>query len=86
MSNWDFKVRGFSGARHQSVPPGQLLVETVHKGEASAAMEIEAWQDRMRRGDASRAELIDMRPNGTLTNLKIYSETRVPWSWLSIGA
>jgi len=78
---WDFKVRGFAGPKHPRAECGWLLVETVHKGESSAAIEIEVWQDRMRRGDAGRAELIDMRPGGALTNLNIHAETEIPWSW-----
>jgi hypothetical protein len=81
MSSWDFKIRGFAGDRHPRKPPGAFLVATAHKGEASASIEIEAWQARMRRGEVSRAELIDMRPDGSLTNYNIGPETKIPWSW-----
>ena len=78
---WDFKVRGFAGSTHPHAKPGTLLLETAHKGESSASVEIDTWQGRMKRGDASRAELIDLRPNGTLTNLNVYADTKIPWSW-----
>jgi hypothetical protein len=82
MNGWKFKVRGFAGPSHpRGAPVGTLLLETVHKGEPSAAMEIEAWQTRMCDGSASRAELIDMRPGGNLTNLQIYADTEIAWSW-----
>jgi hypothetical protein len=41
----------------------------------------------MRRREVSRVELIDMRPDrsmrpgGSLTNLNIGPETKIPWSW-----
>ena len=35
----------------------------------------------MRRAEVSRVELIDMRPDGSLTNLNIGPETKIPWSW-----
>jgi hypothetical protein len=78
-----FRTRGFAGSRHPGlVPFGALLLETTHTSEASAAIEIEAWQARMRRGEISRIELIDCRVGGTLTNLKIDGQTRIPWSWI----
>ncbi len=81
-NDWDFKVRGFAGPRNpRHAPVGSLLVETVHKGESSAAIEIEVWQTRMRDGSASRVELIDMRPCGKLTNLQVYADTEIAWSW-----
>lgn len=80
--NWDFKVRGFAGPSHpRGAPVGTLLLETVHKGESSAATEVDVWQTRMRDGSAIRAELIDMRPGGKLTNLQVYEETEIAWSW-----
>ena len=85
MSGWDFRVRGFAGGRHPNgVPAGTLLVETTHKGESSAFIEIEAWKARMRRGEVSRVELIDLRPSDgrgrSLTNMSVYEHTDIPWS------
>jgi hypothetical protein len=78
----DFKIRGFAGARHpRHLPYGMLLGETVHQGESSAAIEIEAWQSRIRRGEVSLVELIDLRSMGKLTNLRVYADTEIPWSW-----
>lgn len=68
-----FKIRGFRGQ--------QLLRETVHKNEISAYVELEAWRARMQRGDIGHVELIDCRPGGDLTNLHVYAETEIPWSW-----
>lgn len=79
---WDFRIRGFAGCKHPNhAPPGTLLLETTHKGESSAAMEIDAWKSRMRRGEVSKAELIDLRIGGKLTNLNIFEETEITWSW-----
>lgn len=61
--------------------PGTLLLETTHTGEHSAAMEIEAWQERMKRGEVSRVEMIDLRPGGKLTDLNVHTHTAIPWSW-----
>lgn len=84
MGDWDFRIRGFAGARHpKKIRPGSLLLETTHKGEASAYVEIETWRERMRRGEVRHVELIDMRPGGILTNLLVYAETRIPWSHLT---
>lgn len=84
--NWDFRVRGYAGGRHpKGIPVGSLLLETVHKGEASAAIEIECWQERMCRGEVSHAELIDLRYGGRLTNLQIYAETKIMWSYKREG-
>lgn len=83
MPDWDFKVRGFAGGRHPSgVKPGTLLLETTHKGERSAYIEVETWKERMRRGEVSKVELIDMRPLGKLTDLYVYDYTEIPWSHL----
>jgi hypothetical protein len=72
--SWEFTVRGFSAR-------GQKMMETSHSTEASAAIEIEAWQARMGRGEVGHAELIDLRPGGRLTNLRVYRSTEIPWSW-----
>ena len=69
-----FIIRGYAA--------GMLVLETTHTSEASAAIEVECWRDRMRRGEVMRCELIDCRPGGTLTNLYIYEHTVVPWPWL----
>ena len=72
-----FIVRGFDAR-------GNLLLETTHTTETSASIEIDVWQTRMARsGDrAARAELIDCRPGGRLTNIAVYSYTKIAWSWL----
>lgn len=67
----DFRIRGFSGGRHPSAPAGVLLLETWHRGIASAQIELSAWAERLRRGEASRVELIDCRRGGAATNLRI---------------
>lgn len=82
MPDWDFRIRGYAGGRHpREIRPGTLLLETTHKGEASASIEIECWQERMKRGEVSKVELIDMRPRGKLTDLNVHAHTVVPWSW-----
>ncbi len=79
---WDFRVRGFAGSRHpRGAPVGTLLLETTHKGESSAAAEVDAWKSRMARGEVSKIELIDLRVGGRLTNLNIFEHTEIPWSW-----
>ncbi len=86
MHNWDFIIRGFAGSKQQNgIPYGALLVETTHKGEASVYVTIEAWQARMKRGEVSHAELIDFRPGGKLTNLRVLADTRILWSWCLIA-
>jgi hypothetical protein len=79
--SWNFRITGFAGGRHPRAPFGTKLLVTSHKSEASAYAEIEAWRERMRRGEASKVELIDLRPGGNLTNVAVYQETQIPWSW-----
>jgi hypothetical protein len=53
---WEYKIRAYR-------PPnkgGGLLIETVHRGEHSRDMEIGIFQDRMKRGEISHIEVIDM--------------------------
>lgn len=53
---WDYRIRAYA-------PPNQgggLLLETVHRGEASRDMEISVFRDRMRRGEVSHIEVIDL--------------------------
>ena len=79
-----FRVRGFAGAHHpRGARFGTLLLETTHRTESSAAVEVEAWQSRMtkRPGEVSHAELIDCRIGGSLTEMNIRPETVIPWSW-----
>ena len=82
--NVAWKIRGFAGTRY-GIPFGTLLLETTHRSEASAFVEIEAWRQQMRRGEVSRVELIDMRSGKVhnLTNLNVYAHTHIPWSHLS---
>lgn len=82
-----FRCRAFVGHLHPSylhgaVVIGCLAIETVHSCELSAAVEIEAMQELMRRGHYGRAELIDCRPGGKLTCLRVYADTKVAWSWV----
>jgi hypothetical protein len=78
----DFKIRGFAGPRHPyNVPPGAFLMETNHFSEASAAIEITAWQSRIERGEVAYVELDDLRPMGVLTNHRVYADTEIAWSW-----
>jgi hypothetical protein len=77
-----FRVRGFASLNHPRVPPGERLVSTLHRSERDAAIEIRAWQARMRIGDVSHAHLIDLRPGGKLTNRNILADTKIAWSWL----
>jgi hypothetical protein len=58
------------------------LVSTLHRSERDAAIEIRAWQARMRIGDVSHAHLIDLRPGGKLTNRNILADIKIAWSWL----
>jgi len=77
-----FRVRGFASGRHpDQIPFGTLLLETSHTTETSAYVEIEAWKERMKRGEVSRVELVDQRVGGTLTNLDVQPHTDIPWSW-----
>ena len=63
-STWDYKIRGFASHNRG----GGLLLETVHKGEASRNVEIEAWRSRARReGGISHVEVVDMRRHTTET-------------------
>jgi hypothetical protein len=58
---WEYRIRAFR-------PPNQgggLLIETVHRGEASRDMEIDVFKTRMKRGEVDHIEVIDM------TNFKI---------------
>ena len=80
--SWDFRITGYAGHKHPNKAPfGTQLMITTHKGESSAAMEIEVWQNRMRRGEVSYVELIDLRPGGCLTNCRVTEDTKIPWSW-----
>jgi len=75
-----FRVRGFAGSKHHNYAPfGTLLGETTHTSVSSAQVEVQVWQIRMRRQEVSHCELIDMRPGGAMTNLKIYAETELVW-------
>ena len=82
MNDWKFRIRAFAGSRHGMAPLGVLLFETVHGTESSAAVEIDACKSRMKRGEIEHAELIDLRPQGRLTNLNISENTIIPWSWI----
>lgn len=84
MPGWDFRICGYATpnySRDIGVPVGAKLCETTHKGESSAYVEIEAWKERMRRGEVGHVELIDLRLGGNLTNLHVRPETDIKWSW-----
>lgn len=76
---WDFRIRGYAGSKHPRARLGEFLGETTHKGISSAQMEIQVWQDRCTRGDASCCVLIDMRPGGQMTNLRVDATTKLDW-------
>jgi hypothetical protein len=57
-------VRGYAGRRHPSVRVGELLVETWHVGDGSMQTEVVVWRMRMKKGECSRVEVIDLRPGG----------------------
>ena len=61
---WDYRIRAYR-------PPnkgGGLLIETVHKGEASRDAELAAFQARMKRGEISHVEVISfVEPYGVTT-------------------
>lgn len=78
----EFIVRGYAGFRHRVAKPYTLLMATTHSSEASAAVEIDAWKARMRRGEVSHCELIDQRPDGGLTNIRVDEDTVIKWSWV----
>lgn len=51
---WDFKVRMYNRA-------GELLIETVHSGESSRDVTVDAGRYRMSRGEVSKIEIFDCR-------------------------
>lgn len=68
---WEYKIRAFAGLRHQGgIKSGELVIETVHRGEASRDMEISIFKDRMARGEIGRIEIIDL--------VHPYSVKRIP--------
>jgi hypothetical protein len=78
----EFTIRGYAGTKHKTLPARALTLITTHETESSAYVEIEAYRSRIERGEIGYVELIDNRPDGNLTNLKIYDHTEIPWSWL----
>lgn len=55
--DWDYRIRGYR-------PPNQgggLLLETVHRGEASRDIEIAAWRERIRRGEVDHIEVTNLK-------------------------
>ena len=53
---WEYKIRAYAPVNRG----GGLLIETVHRGEASRDMEISVFKDRMKRGEIDHIEVIDM--------------------------
>jgi hypothetical protein len=51
VQTWDYTIRIYKGR--------SLLVETVHRGEASRDIEIAATMERLRRGEVSHFEVLD---------------------------
>jgi hypothetical protein len=78
--DWDFRVVLFAGARHPGAREGERVYEVSLKGETTAALEIHVSQGRMRKGEILRAELIDLRVGGKLTNLDVRADTQIPWA------
>lgn len=79
---WDFRVRGYAGPKHPKASALELLGETSHKGVSSAQVEVQMWQYRCKRGDASHCELIDCRPGRNMKMLTINASTDVDWKAL----
>lgn len=53
---WEYRIRAYR-------PPNQgggLLYETVHRGEHSRDMEIAIFKERMRKGEVSHIEVVDL--------------------------
>lgn len=55
----DYLVRGFRGQT--------LLLETWHVGESSKNMEVSAWSERIKRGEATHIEIVSLRKYQTET-------------------
>lgn len=68
MKEWDYKVRGYSSAKHRCGRFGILLLETVHKGKSSKDIEVEVWRDRAKeRKDVAYIQVIDLKTGETET-------------------
>lgn len=57
MSEWLYRIRGYAPTNQG----GELLLETVHASEASRDIEIAAWRARIRRGEVSHIEVVDLQ-------------------------
>jgi hypothetical protein len=77
--NWDFRVKGFAGPKHPRCTIGTELGETTHRGVSSLQMEIEVWQSRCKDGSALYCQIIDLRPGGNLTSLRVDHHTKFDW-------
>ena len=66
-TRWMYKVRGYAGSKHPRARLGDLLLETVHGCKSSMEIEVLCWKDRIKRGDASRCEVIDLETHKTET-------------------
>lgn len=77
----DFIIRGYAGHKHPGARRGAMVLETTHKSEASASIEIEAYRERMKRGEIDHVELLDCRPGGALSNCDVRAHTPIAWSW-----
>jgi hypothetical protein len=49
--DWDYTIRGYRQK--------QLLLVTVHRGEASRDVELSVWRVRGLRGEATHVEVLD---------------------------
>lgn len=80
----DFTIRLHAGGCHPRAPVGTLLIETTHRSEASAHIEIAAAKERQRRGEVGQVTLIDHRPGVhlNLTNENLALSEQVRWSWV----
>lgn len=61
MEAWDYRIRAYASPNKG----GHLLLETVHRGEASRDVELSAYRERMCRGEVGRVEVIDLREGST---------------------
>lgn len=53
---WDYRIRAY-------YPPnrgGGVAIETVHRGEASRDVEIAVFKERIRKGEISHIDVIDI--------------------------
>jgi hypothetical protein len=57
-----YRVKGYAGHKHPTAGYGVLLLETHHSSESSKDVEVIVWRERIRRGEASKVEIIRTLP------------------------